>query len=395
MQPSRPKIFVIPAGWSGCAFWRLRMPLAKLEKVGSKLDILLAKNGEKSIQMREIEQHTKDAQIVVLQAPGHRDAMELINFYKLKGKKVVVDYDDYSFDLSPSNPRYAELGTKECELSDGHGGFVYQWKHGHNGFDLHENLAKYNGFVECVKAADLVTTTTEYLARKFRPLNANVKILPNSIDFDLWKPIARKPGRESEIRIGWFGGDSHRQDLWVFRDVFPKLIKRYPHLKVVIQGPMVPSWGEMFKDIPPENLDWRGWVDLKYYTLFLAANDFDIGVCPLDPSLEFNRCKSSIKMFEFAALKVPTICQDMEPYSVTAKLSGGILATTAEDWERELSRLIESPELREVVGENGYNDVLTRWNLEKNCRLWEDAYLSLLGEPAHSGLSLVGDWDSP
>lgn len=339
---------------------------------------MISNNPDKQVQLSEIERYTKSADAVVLQAPGHADAKALIDFYKMKGKKVIVDYDDYSFDLSPSNPRYADLGTVECSAADAQGNVLYKWKDGENGFDLQENLSKYNGFVDCVKAADLVTTTTEYLASKFRPLNPNVKILPNSIDFDLWKPVRRKPGRENQIRIGWFGGDSHFPDLWVFRDVITRIVKKYPQVVIVIQAPPVQFWKEMFAGIPPQNLEWYGWADLSLYTLFLASKDFDIGLCPLDPSIEFNKCKSSIKQFEFAAFKVPSVCQDMLPYSANVKDGvNGFLASTAEEWEDKLSRLIEDKQLRERMGEEAYQRVYSEHNLDKNAPLWEEAYLSV------------------
>ena len=37
--------------------------------------------------------------------------------------------------------------------------------------------------------ADLITTTTEVLARKFRELNPRVEVLPNCLDLNLWKKL--------------------------------------------------------------------------------------------------------------------------------------------------------------------------------------------------------------
>jgi hypothetical protein len=165
---NKPGIYVIPAGFSGCAFWRMRLPFQALSKYGSKFSILVSQVAEKSIQLAQIEDYTRQADIISLQAPGHYEAAHLIRLFKNKGKKVVVDYDDYSFDLSPTNPRYAELGTRECELLGKDGKPLYRWKNGENGFDLQSNIDRYNGFVECVKEADMVTVTTEYLASKFR-----------------------------------------------------------------------------------------------------------------------------------------------------------------------------------------------------------------------------------
>lgn len=305
-----------------------------------------------------------------------------MKLYKNEGKKVVIDYDDYSFDLSPGNPRYAELGTKECELI-GPDGPVFRWRDGENGFDLKSNIAKFEAFKACVEMADMVTTTTDYLASKFKRHNPNVVVCPNSIDFDLWRPLPRPERLRGEVRLGWFGGDSHYVDLKPFKDLLPKLCHKFKNLKIVVQAPMVPEWREFFSGIPESQLEWYGWSDLRYYTLFLASRHFDIGLCPLEDN-DFNRCKSSIKWMEFAALGAAVVAQDIPPYSVTIKDGhNGLLANTQEQWFDKISRLIEDVEYRNTVAMNGYLDVKDKWNLEKNCRLWESAYTNLLEGNTH------------
>jgi glycosyltransferase involved in cell wall biosynthesis len=375
----KPGIYAIPAGWSGCAFWRMRKPLEMLSRVSSTFNIGISNNSGKDVSLRDVQSEAQNADIIVLQAPGHFDAAMIIKMFKLLGKKVVVDYDDYSFDLSPANPRYADLGTKECELYDKSGKAIYRWKDGENGFDLQDNIARYNGCVECVKQADMVTVTTEYLASKFRPINPNTVILPNSVDMGLWKPVPKDPAWDKQIRIGWFGGDSHFSDLWVFRNAVPKVLKKYPQAKLVLQAPYVDFWLDAFKNIHPDRVEWYPWADLRFYTLFLASRGFDIGMCPLEPDNEFNKCKSGIKMFEFGAFGVPSVCQNMLPYSdVVRHGENGLLASSEEEWVERLSSLIEDEQYRRRLGEAAFTEVNTRWNLEKNCLLWEQSYLTLL-----------------
>lgn len=380
-KPSAPKTakaYVLPAGYSGCAFWRLRLPLSKLQKIGSSVEFLMSDNPNKRVGMADIQKFGDACDVMVLQAPGNTDSLMLIKLYKALGKKVVVEYDDYSFDLSPGNPRYNELGTKECELKDKDGNIIFSWKDGVNGFNLKENIAKYEAFVGCLQHADLVTTTTEYLADKFRKHAKNVAVCPNSLDFDLWRPIPRPKAYEGQVRIGWFGGDSHYEDIQVFKPLLAKLANKYPQVKIVFQCPPVPQWEPIFKDIPPEQVDWCGWSDLKHYTLFLAARHWDIGLVPLEDN-EFNKCKSNIKWLEFAAMKVPVIAQNMVPYSNSIKNGKtGFLADKADEWYEHACRLIENPELRKEVGQAAYNAAFKDYNLEKNCRLWEKAYLDCL-----------------
>ena len=376
---SKVGVFALPAGWSGCAFWRMRKPLEKLMELGTEVNTTIAANSNKTFSMSDVISTLSTTSIAHLQAPGCSDAVTLMKLYHAEGKKIVVDYDDYSFDLDPGNPRYAELGTKECEVLDDKGNVKFRWRDGENGFDLKANVSRYDGFVRCVELADMVTTTTDYIADKFRPLNKNVRILPNSIDLGLWKPLRRPAKYADQVRIGWFGGDSHYVDLLVIKDAIPKILQKYPQARFVIQAPKHPEWVSVFKDIPQDRFEWYPWVDLRYYTLFLASRHIDIGLCPLADNT-FNKCKSSIKWMEFAAFRTPSICQNIPPYSKTIDNgSDGLLADTEQEWVDHISMLIEDRDTRNIMGSSAYDSVARDHELSKNCRLWERAYKDLAG----------------
>jgi glycosyltransferase involved in cell wall biosynthesis len=89
-------------------------------------------------------------------------------------------------------------------------------------------------------------------------------------------------------------------------------------------------------------------------------------------------------MFEMAAFNVPSVCQNMLPYSEVVKHGfNGLLADTETDWVNHISTLVEHADLRRVLGDEAFRDVSSKWSLTENCRLWEKAYLSLL-EPANA-----------
>ena len=384
-RQSRPRAFILPAGFSGCAWWRFRLPFAKLQKLGCGMEIIVADNAEKHVSMAQIQRFTDEADIVAMQAPGNMDGLMLIQMYRSTGKRVVVDYDDYSFDLSPGNPRYAELGIKECEVLGANGEVAFKWRDGENGFNLRANVAKYEMFLRCVKEADLVTVTTDYLAEKFRRQARAVAICPNSIDFDLWKPIKRPPSLDGQVRVGWFGGDSHLEDLAVFKTLLPRLCRKYPQVKIVISSSPVPQWKTIFSEVPNGQLEWHNWAELKHYTLLLASRQWDVGLIPLAEN-EFSRCKSNIKVLELAALRVPVVAQAMIPYSNYVRHGEtGFLARSEEEWFEHACGLIESRGLRESVGEAAYADAFADYNLDSNCRMWEKAYTDLRGAPHGDG----------
>lgn len=333
----------------------------------------MSNSAESAITLGEVKELLNKLDIFSIQAPGHVDSAALIDLFQNQKKKVIVDYDDYSFDLSPSNPRYTELGIKENQILDDKGNVIKDFRNMERKFDLKSNTEKYEAFKYCSKKADLITTTTEHLADYFRKINKNVTVCPNSIDFDVWKPIKRLAPQE-EIRLGWFGGDSHHKDLEIFGQLFPYLQNKYPQVKFVILGPDVPYWKPIFKDVDPKKLVWHDWADLSVYTLTLASMDWDIGLCPLEDN-EFNKCKSSIKHFEFGSLGIPVVVQNMLPYSLTVNHGKtGFLAKTIEDWIKYVSLLIEDSILRKNMGQEHYLDIFKNHNLEQHCRSFERAY---------------------
>lgn len=350
--------------------------MAKLIKLGlEKIELFITQEGdERASNRNEVLQYSSQSKVVVMQAPGHDDAVNLIKACKESNKKIVIDYDDYSFDLSPFNPRYSELGTEEVIKKDDAGNTIVSWRNMEHGFDQASNVKKYKAFLYCVENTDLITTTTNYLANKFKSSNKKIQVLPNSIDFDLYKPLPKPDRYNNQIRIGWFGGDSHFNDLKIFKNVLPKIISKYPKVVVTLAAPFVPFWKSIFKDVPESNMDWHGWTPLELYPFILAARQFDIGLCPLEDN-DFNKCKSNLKWLEFSALKVPVIAQNMIPYSNSIEeWCTGLLASTEQEWFDKIEYLINTPNKRFELADNAYRKVYKNFNLDNTCRMWESTY---------------------
>ena len=364
------------------------MPYYKLRKIGGKYDWLLAEGPDNKVSYQDVQWASQNCDIVHMQSPAGQDAINLIDVYHKEGRGVMIDYDDYSFDLSPTNPRYAQLGCKECEVLDEKGEVKYRWRDGENGFDLAANNASFGTFVKCVRMADLVTVTTDYLADKFKSVGAKTAVLPNSIDLDRWKPLPRPAEFMDQIRIGWFGGDSHGTDLKMFKTLLPRICKLSPKVKIVMQAPIVPQWQDFFKDVPRDQLEWHGWTDLRYYPFFLGARHWDIGLAPLDNTTdgEFNKCKSSIKWMEFAAVGAACVAQNMLPYSASIEDGKtGMLADTEDEWVEKIDSLVRNPTLLCTMKDNAMAEVRKNHNLDINCKAWELAAGSVLEKYGKGG----------
>jgi glycosyltransferase involved in cell wall biosynthesis len=87
------------------------------------------------------------------------------------------------------------------------------------------------------------------------------------------------------------------------------------------------------------------------------------------PDDEWANGKCGFKALQYMALEIPTVAS---PVGVNTHIieheKNGLLASTQEDWERELARLIQDPELRKVLGKNGREKISDQYSVRSNAR---------------------------
>jgi glycosyltransferase involved in cell wall biosynthesis len=319
--------------------------------------------------------------MVVAQSPAGVDSVALSVQYQKMGKVVIADYDDLVYSCSPFNPAYKTLGTKNVKVRDVNGVEQDLWMDGVKGFSIKDNYCRMRAQEDLFKVVDGVTVTTELLKNQYikdnPQLEGRVQVIPNSIDFNLFKPFPKKD--TERIRIGWVTSSSHLNEIWIVKNVMKRLFEKYGNKIVFVQQG---DLSELSKVFPPEQMEFHQFIDLNIYPLKIASLNLDIGICPLVDD-EFNKHKSQLKWSEYASLKVPAVCSDLDPYSCVEEGKTGFLAKTEDEFVEKLSRLIESKELREEIGQNAYDKNYSDFNLEKNAHLWvkfyEDCFSRVLG----------------
>ncbi len=316
------KIFSVEDG-TACGYYRIRLPFDEMAKHGV------------DVEYKSIVAPVPDDVIFVGQRigyPGFRT-----NWLRLwRTHKMVWETDDDLWCLDPSNERAVKAYTPEL---------------------LHE-------LAEIVRTAHMVTVSTEPLREAMLKFNPNVVVLPNHIDgrmFDLERP------RRARLTVGWAGGDSHRKDLAMVAPRLRRFLGRNPDVDFHMIG----------QDYLRENKipgRWSAWSkDLfDYYRTI----DFDIGIAPLIPS-RFNRSKSAIKALEYAALGIPVIASDVEPYQAFV-VDGvtGFLVSRDHEWEARLRDLVNDADLRETMGAAA-KEHARKWAIQDGWKLWRDAYATL------------------
>lgn len=301
-------------------YFRIDLPCETMKAAGDDVFFAL-----------DIEDFEK-AEVLVFQRQHDPRAIVEILRWKVRGKKIVVDFDDDFFNLDPHNTAVKVYGA-----------------------DVVQDLRR------LISEADAVTVTTNALADVYGPHNDNIFVLPNSLPESAF--ASRNTAGDRTI-IGWQGSASHHEDLKLLRSPLSTLARKHEFM-TVLSGYNPPG---LIK-----NAHMRPWVkfspDLRYFDSF---SDFTIGVCPLSKT-RFNVAKSDLKWLEYSALAIPTVASASSPYERIRQGITGLLARNASDWEKHLAALLDDPDMRRSIGREAREYVRENRTIEKNVGLWREA----------------------
>lgn len=380
-------IYGKPKDLGACGNYRVILPLEHLKE---NHDIFLLERGtgvDKALPALE------KANVVVIQRPRSKTERKFFQSFRDSDKLVVFEHDDNTWQLNPISDHYRYNGVEEVRVAEkdmdaaglGHlkknceDGWFWLWKDGRADFDIERNLKAMDNFNASLANADVITTTTDRLAKLFEERNhqmggtAKAYALPNCLDMRDYMPVEIK---HDDIRILWQGGASHYHDLLEIKDVLTELCKKYPQVTIILAGTPFPG---VVKDIDPKQVQtydkWTEWVAHSYRMALFGA---DINICPIEKN-EFNQYKSSLKAYESMALGIPTVATDYPPYSDDLQHDKtALLAKDNKDWFNHLEALVKSAELRKRLGAAGRKWVMENRNIEKQAHLWESVYVKEL-----------------
>jgi glycosyltransferase involved in cell wall biosynthesis len=289
------------------------------------------------------------------------DPLPQIRKFKQMGKRVIYEIDDDLWTVNPDNPSVA-ISTE------------LRWQYEH-----------------IISEASAVTTTTEYLAKKLRKFNKNVFVCPNAIDFDHYLERFKLNPR---LQIGYSGAASHWKDLELIIDPLLELQGKYDFdfcLQGMVSTPLESEAYIMRQIIglklEPEKTRYmesclnlyekmRGlkYSHVPFYAPFLHAAalrrcDMDIALAPLHDN-EFNKGKSCLKFYEYAAMGSATLASDVVPYN---KEVGYLAKNTKKDWKNKIEKLITDEKFRKDLALKQQEWVKKNRSIDVIAPLWEHA----------------------
>lgn len=288
------------------------------------------------------------APVVVLQRWMLDQAEQVIRGARAAGQTVVQDVDDWFWGLDPANAAHAATDpTRNAEVNRVH-------------------------YARAVAASDVVTVSTDYLARRIRErMGVRTVVLRNVVPHR-FTPAPVRPAAEG-LRIGWVGALGWRSgDLEVLDGVLEAFLAStgstfvhhgaMPRLDTDTAagrlGLSSATTGPARIAVPPAR-----------YPELLSG--FDVGIVPL-ADVPFNRAKSWIKGLEYAAAGIPFVASRTREYE---QLGCGLLARTRSQWRAQLERLTD-PAVRLEQQHLGFR-VAARHAVEERVQEWEALYASL------------------
>lgn len=288
-----------------------------------------------------------DAVVIQRDFPRHQDQyLAVLGWARQNGKPVIFEIDDLLYDLPQDHPEKAYFSPVEEQIA------------------------------AAIRASTAVITSTQPLAKKIRQLNPNTWCLPNYLDEKIWSLNLTQQESKDEhqpIQIGYMGGitQTHMPDIISVNAVLEWILDRFGEkVNIHFWGIIPPGFSEHKSVVfHPEKFP-----DYLDFAAYFSHQKMDIFLAPLLPG-EFNDCKSAIKYLEYSSLAVAGVYSDVYPYREIIRHGiNGLLAATTQEWKTSLLQLIESPALRESVGNAALRTVQNQFLLGKHAQEWSRIY---------------------
>lgn len=344
------KIMVIPVFRDGSSFYRVTQPYEEMIRQ-DLADVCMCKPTE--LETPEFWIAIKECDFVVVRMANSSFVLDWLDKF-VPNKKVIVDLDDNIWDVNPYQDIYRWHGTKEVKhIGDKE---EWLWKDGEADFNIRRNKRRLARDESLFKRAELVTVSTPRLQKLVKQYNDNVEVVYNALNFDNWKPYKLE---KNEFRIGWAGGVSHYADMMEVKEDVRYILEKYKNAKLVLAGSVFDGF---IKDLPKDQVEVLPWVDIEAHPYRTILMNLDLAIIPLAKN-EFNSCKSCVKWYEFASIKVPTVATNYPPYADEMPKSALV-----DNFREKMEVIINSQDYAQKIADESYDWVVKNRDIKKHAK---------------------------
>ena len=305
------KVAVIPSDLGACGYFRLIWPAEAVRTVRPDwtVDVYRPQDvrvgmGPRGLALRGLDIAGLD--LAVFQRIGTPRQVDLVRALQAQGIAVAVDVDDALYCIDPDSGSFPAWNDRRA-------------------------ATHWSNLEEACRRADLVTVTTDALARHYGKHN-RVERIVNGLPEGAFQDPSPLTALSDEVIIGWSGvAVSHPHDLEVVGDALARVMASDPQVSLRVVGDA--AWAAGVLQVPDGRWTDGGRHPLNEYHRALLGTD--IGIVPLSDT-KFNEAKSALKALEYTAVGAHVIASPT-PANTEFSLGTGIgIAKTPEDWYQAL-----------------------------------------------------------
>lgn len=247
-------------------------------------------------------------------------------FFKIRGVKYIVDFDDATFHEYDQHPNRLIR-------------FLFQTK-----------------ISNVIKNAKWVITGSPYLTNYALLFNKNVIEIPTSINLDKYKISNNKIS--DRFVIGWIGSSTTSLHLKLVIQALKKLSERNFQFEIRLIG-YTKQYDIDFTGLNVEYIDW------DENTEIVELNKFDVGIMPL-VDFPFARGKCAFKLIQYMAVGKPTISSSFEANLKVDINSENLFANSTEEWIKSFKEIINNMDYYRQVGLRNRKVIENYYSVQSN-----------------------------
>lgn len=317
----------MPSDLGACGYFRLIWPAEAVRSVRPdwQVDVYRPQDvrvgmGPNGLAVRGL--HLEGLDLAVFQRIGTARQVDLVRALQAAGVAVAIDVDDALYCIDPDSGSFPAWNSR---------GAATHWS----------NLE------EGCKRADLVTVTTDALARHYGK-HFRVERIVNGLPEGAFHEPEVPTALPNEVIVGWSGvAASHPHDLEAVGDALARVMASDPDVSLRVVGDA--EWAAGVLQVPEDRWFDGGKHPLNEYHRALVGTD--IGIVPLADT-KFNEAKSALKALEYTGVGARVVASPT-PANVELSLETGIsTAKTPDDWERELRWAVARVRRDRAVGDH-------------------------------------------